>query len=298
VGAAIVAAMILVLLGAGVGPLRAQVALEAEPATPVRGTLFRLRVTPTGPGPVDSVTGVVAGEPLHLRSEDGVIWTGLAPVPITTTDSLEVLLVLARPDGRPDTADTVRTRIAVAPGTYPSERLRVAPSMAQPDSAAQARISAEVAKARVVSRRAHQTPRQWSEPFRLPRPTRVTSIYGTGREFNGVVTGRHMGTDFSGQVGAPVFATNDGIVALVADFYLAGTVVYLDHGEGLISAYFHLSRTRVKEGDRVTRGQRIGDVGQSGRVTGPHLHWVTRYGGVTIDPMSVVELLGARPGTE
>ena len=83
------------------------------------------------------------------------------------------------------------------------------------------------------------------------------------------------------------------MVALVAPFYLAGNVVYLDHGEGLISAYFHLSRTDVKLGDIVERGQIIGAVGRTGRVTGPHLHWVTRYGGVTVDPMSVLALLGA-----
>ncbi len=120
----------------------------------------------------------------------------------------------------------------------------------------------------------------------------MTSGFGTARVFNGTVTGRHLGTDFSGAIGAPVYAANAGRVALVADFYLAGTVVYLDHGEGLISGYFHLHRARVAIGDLVTRGQRIGDVGQSGRVTGPHLHWVTRYGGVSVDPMSVVRLLG------
>ena len=82
----------------------------------------------------------------------------------------------------------------------------------------------------------------------------------------------------------------------MADFYLAGKVVYLDHGEGLISAYFHLSKALVRTGDTVERGQVIGSVGQSGRVTGPHLHWVMRYGGVTVDPMSVLALLGEPPG--
>jgi murein DD-endopeptidase MepM/ murein hydrolase activator NlpD len=164
--------------------------------------------------------------------------------------------------------------------------------MAQPDSAARVRIARDIARARSVSRSAHGTERLWEGPFRLPRPSRITSEFGTGREYNGKVTSRHLGTDFDGKVGYPVIATNRGRVALVARFYLAGNVVYLDHGEGLISAYFHLSRALVKEGQMVEKGQRIGNVGRTGRVTGPHLHWVMRYGGVTLDPMSVLALLG------
>jgi len=274
------------LLVLAVPAAEAQVVVETHPATPVRGTLVRLRVTSTAADLVTGVAGEVADEPLHLRSQDGITWHGLMPVPMDGGDSLALRLVVQRAGG----ADTVVTAIGVARGSYRSEELRVAPAMAEPDSAARVRIDRDIAQARRVSRASHQTPRQWTEPFMRPRPTRVTSAFGTARVYNGAVTGRHLGTDFSGAIGAPVYAANAGRVALVADFYLAGTVVYLDHGEGLISAYFHLHRARVATGDTVARGQRIGDVGQSGRVTGPHLHWVTRYGGVTVDPMSVLQL--------
>lgn len=270
------------------GRLPAQVVVETEPATPVRGTLVRLRVTSTLPTPATRISGDVDEEPLHLQSADGVVWTGLMPVPMDGGDSLQLRVILDHQGG----GDTVITSIGVSRGAYRSERLRVPPAMAQPDSAAQVRIARDIAQARSVSRAAHHTPLQWSEPFVLPRPTRITSGFGTARVYNGKVTSRHLGTDFSGTVGAPVYAANADRVALVADFYLAGTVIYLDHGEGLISAYFHLNRARVATGDVVARGQRIGDVGQSGRVTGPHLHWVMRYGGVTVDPMSVFRLLG------
>ncbi|HXI20382.1 MAG TPA: M23 family metallopeptidase, partial [Gemmatimonadales bacterium] len=120
----------------------------------------------------------------------------------------------------------------------------------------------------------------------------ITSPFGTAREFNGTVLSRHLGTDFEGRVGDPVRAANRGRVALVADFYLAGRAVYLIHGDGLVSAYFHLSRALVRPGQIVGRGQLIGEVGRSGRVTGPHLHWVMRYGAVTVDPESVLDLLG------
>jgi murein DD-endopeptidase MepM/ murein hydrolase activator NlpD len=90
------------------------------------------------------------------------------------------------------------------------------------------------------------------------------------------------------------------VVALVADFYLAGRAVYLDHGAGLVTGYFHLSQASVAQGDTVAAGQRIGAVGRTGRVTGPHLHWLVRYGGISVDPMTLVELgksdeLVARP---
>jgi murein DD-endopeptidase MepM/ murein hydrolase activator NlpD len=87
-----------------------------------------------------------------------------------------------------------------------------------------------------------------------------------------------------------VHAAARGVVALVANFYLAGRAVYLDHGGGLVTGYFHLSRITVREGDTVKTGQVIGAVGRTGRVTGPHLHWIARYGRVTVDPMSLVGL--------
>ena len=99
-----------------------------------------------------------------------------------------------------------------------------------------------------------------------------------------------MGTDYAGRLGAPVRAAGRGVVALVADFYLAGHAVYLDHGGGLVTGYFHLSRVDVATGDTVAAGQRIGAVGRSGRATGPHLHWIARYGGITVDPASLFQL--------
>ena len=268
--------------------LAAQVAVETEPAIPRRGSLIRLKVTPTIDGLVTGLGGEVAGEPLHFSSSDGITWHTLAGVPFSGGDSLEITLVLRQAELH----DTVRTSIAVVPGDYPVEHLRVSPRMAEPDSAARVRIARESARARRVSRAAHDTPRLWDQPFLVPINSRITSSYGTGREFNGRVTSRHFGTDFNGRTGDPVHAPNAGRVVLVANFYLAGKVIYLDHGEGLISAYFHLSRARVQVGEQVERGQVIGAVGQSGRVTGPHLHWVVRYGTTTVDPMSVVGLLG------
>lgn len=268
--------------------LQAQVTLETDPGAPVRGSLVRLRVTPTVPDIVDSLEGLVADEPLHFRRTDGLAWSSLAGIPFDGADSVPVLIVLRRGPRR----DTVRTAFAAGKGSYGVDRLQVAPRMAEPDSASRVRIAREIVRARAVSRTAHATPARWTEPFILPRDSKITSTYGTGREFNGKVISHHLGTDFAGQLGDPVRAVNRGKVLMVADFYLAGRVLYLDHGDGIVSAYFHLSATNVKTGDLVERGQVIGRVGRSGRVTGPHLHFVMRYGGTTIDPMSVMALLG------
>jgi murein DD-endopeptidase MepM/ murein hydrolase activator NlpD len=106
--------------------------------------------------------------------------------------------------------------------------------------------------------------------------------------FNGQVQSRHTGTDFAGAVGAPIRAPARGIVALVDDFYLGGGVIYIDHGAGLVTGYLHLSAKDVREGDVVEPGQVIGRVGATGRVTGPHLHWIVRYGGHTVDAMTLL----------
>jgi murein DD-endopeptidase MepM/ murein hydrolase activator NlpD len=190
-----------------------------------------------------------------------------------------------------EAADTVTATLPVRQSGYASEVLSVAPAFVKPDSAAAARIQSEIMKSREVSRRSHNRTRLWAGPFRLPRSSRITSPFGTARVFNGEVQSRHLGTDFAGAVGDPVLAPARGVVALVANFYLAGGTIYLDHGGGLVTAYFHLSRAYVKTGQMVRAGQRIGAVGRSGRVTGPHLHWVARYGTISVDPLSLLQLL-------
>ncbi len=102
-----------------------------------------------------------------------------------------------------------------------------------------------------------------------------------------------MGTDFAGAVGAPVRAVNRGVVRLVEAFYYGGNVVYIDHGEGITTAYLHLSQQRVAVGDTVARGQVIGAVGATGRVTGPHLHLIARYGSLNLDPLTLLRAAGS-----
>jgi murein DD-endopeptidase MepM/ murein hydrolase activator NlpD len=223
------------------------------------------------------------GEPLHLQRSGEGIYRGLAGVPVEVGDSFRISILRSRSDR----IDTVTLVVPVRSAAYPSEVLTVPPAFVKPDSISALRIQAEIAQSREVSRRSHLRRQLWRGPFVLPRSSRITSRFGTARVFNGEVQSRHLGTDFAGAIGAPVRAAGRGLVALVADFYLAGRAIYLDHGAGVVTAYFHLSKAEVRQGQMVRAGQRIGLVGRSGRVTGPHLHWVARYGTISVDPLSL-----------
>jgi murein DD-endopeptidase MepM/ murein hydrolase activator NlpD len=288
-------AAVVALLSLAVVPAEGQdslphVTVTTEPTTLQEGSIGWLRVR-THKGVVVS-GGEVAGEPLHFEPSRDSIFRGLVGVPVEAPGSLLVSLFLEQ-SGR---SDTLPIFVPVRRAGYASEMLSVPPAYARPDSAAAVRIQSEIAKSREVSRTSQARPRIWRAPFRLPRRSRITSPFGTARVYNGEVQSRHLGTDFAGAIGAPVRAAGRGVVALVANFYLAGRAVYIDHGAGLVTGYFHLSRADVREGDTVFAGQRIGAVGQSGRVTGPHLHWVARYGAISVDPMSLLKLERMPPG--
>ena len=272
----------------GVSAEAAARALEVTwtPASPRQGTLFTVRARITG-GDDLRPFGTYAGEALHFEA-DSAGWWALAAVAVDAEGIGELVVAVGGGYAR----EEVRKEVPIAAGRYAMERLSVAPAFtAPPDSALAARMERESARAMEVARGAHDTPRMWKAgAVQRPRTTRITSGFGNGRQFNGVVQSRHMGTDFAGAVGEPILAAADGIVRIVDQFYLGGRVVYLDHGGGLSSAYLHMSASAVAAGDTVRAGQRIGSVGATGRVTGPHLHWIVRYGGVTVDPLSLLEV--------
>ncbi|HET9985620.1 MAG TPA: M23 family metallopeptidase [Longimicrobiales bacterium] len=284
-------AWLVVALGAGPGGAQGP-RVTLVPASPVQGTLFRVRLEGIGAEAAGAVAGSFAGEPLHFAATDNGGAEALAAVPIEAAGADTLRLVVP---GAAAGGDTVRIAVPITRGQYRLERLSVAPRFGrEPDAATAARIERERERAQAVSRASHGTPRLWGGGFVRPRAARVTSGFGEGREFNGAVDSRHMGTDFAGAMGEPVRAAGRGVVALVDNFYLAGNAVYIDHGAGLVTAYFHLSATDVAPGDTVEAGQVIGRVGATGRVTGPHLHWVARYGGIDVDPLSLLAVAPAR----
>ena len=274
------------LIFVGLQSLEAQAPrLVASPARPAPGSIVRLTLT-TAARTSDSVVAVrgsLSGEPLHFLFVGKGSWHAIGGIPADAAGTVSARALVSYVSGK---VDTLRApmRLPLIP-VVKSEPLAVDSSFSKPmDSETAARVTRENARAREVGRHSHESPPLWSLVFARPRSSVVTSQFGTGRVFNGAVTSRHLGVDFRGAVGDTVRAANRGVVALVDTFYLAGTVLYIDHGAGVVTGYFHLSKPLVTKGDTVAAGQLIGLVGQSGRVTGPHLHWSARYGAITVNP--------------
>ncbi|MGB6802286.1 MAG: M23 family metallopeptidase, partial [Candidatus Sulfotelmatobacter sp.] len=132
--------------------------------------------------------------------------------------------------------------------------------------------------------------REWSGEFTAPAEAEISDVFGAERVFNGKTQSTHFGLDFRVPSGTPVTAMNSGTVLLARPLYFEGNFVVLDHGQGLLTLYLHLSEFKVKEGDQVKRGQIVGLSGGTGRATGPHLHVAVRWQGTYLDPASLMRL--------
>ncbi len=127
--------------------------------------------------------------------------------------------------------------------------------------------------------------------FIFPMQSKITSAFGTARVYNGSLKGYHSGTDFRAKIGTPIIASNDGKVVLVKKRFYSGGTVVIDHGEGIYTCYFHMSKFNVKKNQFVKKGELLGLSGKSGRVTGPHLHFSAGIDGVQVDPLQLITLL-------
>jgi len=185
---------------------------------------------------------------------------------------------------------TVRERaLAIVPRTYRIQRIDgLPPRMVTPPPAVLARIRREnAAIAKVRARDLDET--YFLGDWLRPAVGVVSGVYGSQRILNGKKKRPHYGIDFAGPVGTPVVAPTDGVVVLAETglYYTGGTVI-LDHGHGLTSAFLHMSKVAVRPGEFVTRGQQIGAIGATGRVTGPHLDWRINWFDRRLDPAFLI----------
>ena len=130
---------------------------------------------------------------------------------------------------------------------------------------------------------------QFSEPFMRPLKTKITSNFGYKRVFNNKKDSWHSGTDLRAAIGTKIPAANRGIVRFAGELFFNGGTVILDHGLGVYTMYCHLSKVLVQEGEVVPKGAIIAKSGNTGRSTGPHLHWGTKVNGYWVDSISMVK---------
>jgi murein DD-endopeptidase MepM/ murein hydrolase activator NlpD len=181
-----------------------------------------------------------------------------------------------------------RAQVRVEPGDYGVRRITVDPKFMRLSQKTLARHRREIkAQKRVYASR---TPtRFWRGGFRRPVPGKVTGTFGRKSLVNDQPRSPHGGVDLRAGQGETVRAAGAGRVALVQDSYFGGLVVLIDHGQGLVTGYRHLAEALVKKGEQVAKGQAIARAGQSGRVTGPHLHFDVHLAGARVDPLAWIE---------
>ncbi|MCK9491967.1 MAG: M23 family metallopeptidase [Sulfurimonas sp.] len=180
--------------------------------------------------------------------------------------------------------------LEVKEGIYKKETLKVQQSKVTLSQKDKRRAEKEYAEAMKVYNTL--TPKSYiSSKFIAPMQSKITSEFGKARVYNDTLKGYHSGTDYRASVGTPIVASNDGVVALVKDRFYSGGSVVIDHGQGIYTCYFHMSKFDVKKGQAVKKGELIGLSGKSGRVTGPHLHFSARVASEQVDPLQLIELL-------
>ena len=186
-----------------------------------------------------------------------------------------------------DGTNVTRT-LSVAPGSWRIERVNANPRGSASDAEFERRRPAELA--RIEAARSRSSAAQgWRQTFIWPAQGRISGVFGSQRIYRGVPGSYHSGTDVAGATGTPFRAPADGIVVLAAQdpFTLEGRVLIIDHGNGLNSAFLHALKLYVGEGDSIRQGQALGEIGATGRTTGPHLHWGMKWNMARIDPQKL-----------
>lgn len=188
-----------------------------------------------------------------------------------------------------DKWETLEKEISVLPREFPEKKLWVNERYVTPPPGVKERIEREAEILRSVY--AIFTP-QWlgQEKFIIPTSGEAVENFGERRIYNNKPRSSHGGVDISAPFGNLVKASNSGRIVLAGNLYFSGKTVIIDHGLGLFTLYCHFSKIKVKRGDVVDRGDVIGEVGATGRVTGPHLHWGVKISGSRVDPFSLLSL--------
>lgn len=178
---------------------------------------------------------------------------------------------------------------AVTPRQYDVQRVEGVPQKTvEPQPQQVARIKQEAALV-AAARKADTAALYFAEQFQWPLTGPISGVYGSQRVYNGVPKSPHYGVDIARPTGTVVIAPAGGVVSLAhPDMFLSGGTLIIDHGHGIYSTFIHLSKILVNKGDAISQGQKIGLVGQTGRASGPHLHWSMNWFDTRVDPQLLV----------
>lgn len=257
-----------------------------QPARVVNGSPILFQIS--APATVQSLSGTWLGHQVYFSFDaKNKIWYGLAGISLETTPG-QYSLGLTGTSSKA-TQLTYEQKLAVGKAKYPSVAVKVAKKFTEPDPEQLKEINQD----KTIKEDAfkHFDPdRLWAGDFRPPVNASISDVFGTGRTFNGKVQSRHQGLDYAVPSGTPVAAVNRGTVLLARPLYFEGNCVVIDHGQGLLSLYMHMSEFKVKEGEQVARGQELGLSGGTGRATGPHLHIAVRWQGTYLNPATLLTL--------
>ena len=250
--------------------------LQAEPLPALAPVPGGVAAVPVGDGPAAPEVRYRNRKVMVIRTQDG--WLALVGIPLGTDPGRQRLEVVAADGSR-------QTRLfSVHDKQYRTQHLTIKNKrMVNPNSRDLERISAE-------RKAINAALSQWSEPqsvplrFDPPVPGPRSSSFGLRRFFNGQPRRPHSGMDIAAPEGTPIRAPAAGTVVERGDYFFTGNTVFVDHGKGLITMYAHLNTIDVNTGQRVERGDVIGTVGMTGRVTGPHLHWAVSLNHTMVDP--------------
>jgi murein DD-endopeptidase MepM/ murein hydrolase activator NlpD len=261
-------------------PRDAAVQLKVQPTTAKPGDLVLISVrAPEAP------IGKLGDRPLVFYPH-GKRFLALLGLPVETKPGPVEVVVQPQPRGEP-----LKAVVQVLDPQFPSKELKVANKFIETPPEVKQRIADDrAAFERAFDQKAG--PPIFKKDFGWPRKDQITAPYGDLRTFNGKKQSQHYGLDIDGRIGDPIRAANEGEVVMVRDCYASGQTVLIHHGFELYTAYFHMSafEPKLKEGQKVTKGQKLGKVGKTGRVTGPHLHWGVKVAGLWVNPESLLKL--------
>lgn len=264
-------------------PSSPAISYDVQPPQPIQGQSIRLQLNVANNTPV---SGMFMGRPMDFAQLDDNTRVSIVAVHALAAPGVYSFdLMFSTSSG---TSFPYEIRIGILNGDYGQEAIVIPPersNLLEPRL-----VQSELDQVSAVMTGFTPTP-YFNGTFSLPSAGPITSIYGTRRSYNGspIDNNFHGGTDFGGAVGSPITAPADGIVVMAQGLDVRGNVVILDHGWGVYTGYWHLSEISVAVGQDIERGEILGLLGNTGLVTGAHLHWEMWVQDVQVDPMQWVE---------